>query len=109
MTLTLFPVSVVLANTSVLLLTNAVLLVVKPLALVLHGLIFAALGGVGVGALAFAFLRAFTNSISFSYKQLPGLSSQAKFEILTYASDELALVGITVGVVCCGFASVVPG
>ena len=58
MTFTLFPVSVVLANTGVLLLTNAVLLVVKPLALVLDLLLLGALGGVGVGALTFTFLLA---------------------------------------------------
>ena len=77
MTLTLFPVSVVGADAGVLLLTDAVLLVVKPLALVLHGLFFAALGGVGVSALAFAFLRAFTNSVSFSYKQSAGLAQSS--------------------------------
>ena len=85
MTLTAFPVSVVLADTSILLLANTVLLVVKPLALVLDLLLLGALGRVGVSALSLAFLRAINKASQFQqlqtdiwgWRQSPSLNSKS--------------------------------
>ena len=56
MTLSVLPVTVVLANFSIFLLANSEFLVVNPGALVLNGFLIGSLGGIGVVALTVTFL-----------------------------------------------------